>query len=396
MQNKFDTVVIGAGAAGLMCAYQLAAKGKRVLLLDHSIKLAEKIRISGGGRCNFTNLNISPESYISQNPYFCISALSRYTQFDFMALLDKYGITYHEKTLGQLFCDKNSGDIINLLDMLCNEYKVVRKMGISIVQVEKSGNGYIIHSTDALYQGETLVVATGGLSIPQIGATGFGYNIARQFGLNIIKTLPALVPLSLEPRDLNNFAHLSGVSFKSLVYNDANSQLPISFIENVLLTHRGLSGPAILQISSYWNPGEFISINLLPDTNIVDYIEDNRKSNKLLSNLLTKFFTQSLSNALCVKLGFDLAISQLSNQQISLIASLLHKLELRPSGTLGYKKAEVTKGGIDTDELSSKTMMAKKIEGLFFIGEVVDVTGWLGGYNFQWAWSSAVACASSF
>lgn len=396
MQNKFDTIIIGAGAAGLMCAHQIAAKHKSVLLLDHSSKLAEKIRISGGGRCNFTNLNISPEAYISQNPYFCISALSRYTQYDFMTLLDKHNITYHEKTLGQLFCDNSSSEIINLLDNLCQRSKVIRKMGIKISHIEHLKGGYNIYVDNFVYWAETLVIATGGLSIPQIGATGFGYNIARQFGLNIVKTLPALVPLSLEPQDLDSFAHLSGISFKSKVCNDVNNQNPISFVENSLFTHKGLSGPAILQISSYWNAGEFITLDLLPEIDIVNYIESNRKMNKLLSNLLAKFFTQSLANALCNKLGFDVAISQLSNRQINLIAQLLHNLNLRPSGTLGYKKAEVTKGGVDTNELSSKSMMAKQVEGLFFIGEVVDVTGWLGGYNFQWAWSSAAACASSF
>lgn len=390
MQNKFDTIIIGAGAAGLMCAQKLASRNKQVLLLDHSTKLAEKIRISGGGRCNFTNINTSPEAFISENPYFCISALSRYTQYDFMNLLDKHNIGYHEKTLGQLFCNNSANDIIQLLDILCQQHKVIRKMGVEIAKIERSNSGYNINTSLGKFSSETLVIATGGLSIPQIGATSFGYKLAEQFNLNIIKPEPALVPLTLEPKDLAKFAHLSGISFNSKVSNDK-----ISFIENTLITHRGISGPAILQISSYWQAGEFILINLLPNTDIASFIQKHRASNKLLSNFLTQFFPGNLTNALCNILEFDLPISQLSNKQISIINETIHQLKLRPSGTLGYKKAEVTKGGVDTNELSSKTMMSNKTNGLFFIGEVVDVTGWLGGYNFQWAWSSAIACATS-
>jgi predicted Rossmann fold flavoprotein len=391
MIQKYDSVIIGAGAAGLMCAHIAGARHKKVLLLDHSNKLAEKIRISGGGRCNFTNIYTEPKCYISANPHFCISALSGYTPYHFTGLLDQYNIGYHEKTLGQLFCDNSAEDIIGLLDHLCKSNSVTRKMSVKVFNVTKIPMGFeIITDTKGIIHAETLVIATGGLSIPQIGATGFGHNLARDFGLNIIKTEPALVPLALDPEQLQHFSPLAGNSFFS--------QTKIGktyFLENTLFTHRGLSGPAILQISSYLNSNASLQIDMLPKQDIVQLINENRKSTKLLSNFLALFFSSAFTNSLCTMLQLDKQLCQLSNKDLNQINELVHNFTVTPSGTLGYKKAEVTKGGVGTQELSSKTMQSRKIDGLFFIGEVVDVTGWLGGYNFQWAWASAYAAGKS-
>ncbi|MCX8514054.1 MAG: NAD(P)/FAD-dependent oxidoreductase [Burkholderiales bacterium] len=390
MQNKYDVVIIGAGAAGLMCAHTAAARNKKVALLDHSNKLAEKIRISGGGRCNFTNINTSPSQYISNNPAFCISPLSRYTPNHFCELLDKYNITYHEKTLGQLFCDGKSEQIIDLLDFLCKQNNVVRKMGVKVEQIEQNSSGFCLITDTEIIQTEVLVIASGGLSIPYIGASGFGYAIAKQFKLNIVPTKPALVPLTLGVEQLESFANLSGTSFFS-----RTSIGRTSFTENSLITHRGLSGPAILQISSYWDKDMAITLDLLPTDDICYLLEMNRKSNKLLNNFLHQFFSEKFALSLCDLIGINKSISQLSNKEIAKIKQTIHGLTITPNGTLGYKKAEVTKGGVDTRELSSKTMAVKNNSNLFFIGEVVDVTGHLGGYNFQWAWASAVVCGNS-
>lgn len=388
---QFDVIIVGAGAAGLMCAQLAGSFNQKVLILDHSTNLAEKIRISGGGRCNFTNTNASPECYISENKHFIKSSLSRYTPFHFTEMLDNFNIGYHEKTLGQLFCNDKSQAIINLLDFLCNDNNVIRKMGVTVEHIEKINSGFKISTSSDNFYCEKLVIATGGLAIPQIGATGFGYKIAEQFGIEVAKTYPALVPLTLDPKDLSKFKHLSGVSFLS-----ETSTEKILFKENSLFTHRGLSGPAILQISSYWQAGNKININLVPSIDISNVIEENRSSNKLLSNLLNQFVSSRLSDSIVKILGFDDKISQLSNTKINQISSLIHNFNVIPSGTEGYKKAEVTRGGVSTKKLNSKTMMSNQVEGLYFIGEVVDVTGWLGGYNFQWAWSSAYAAASSF
>lgn len=388
-KNQFDSIIIGAGAAGLMCAQLSGKTQQKVLLIDHSTKLAEKIRISGGGRCNFTNINTSPECYISQNKHFMKSALSRYTPYHFTELLDYHNIGYHEKTLGQLFCNEKSQAIIDLLYNLCIQNNVDIKLNTQILNIEKNGN-FIINTNNGTYISEKLVIATGGLSIPQIGATGFGYNIAKQFDIDIVKTTPALVPLTLDPKDLNYFSHLSGISFDSTT--TTNNQ---EFRENSLFTHRGLSGPAILQISSYWTSGKAIYLNMLPNIDIINNIETNRKSNKKLSSFLGQFVSERMANSLVNILNFDTNISQLNNTQIKQINELIHEYSFIPSGTEGYKKAEVTKGGISTAELNSKTMMSNKVDGLYFIGEVVDVTGWLGGYNFQWAWASAYAAAAS-
>ena len=390
MIKKYDTIIIGAGAAGLMCAYTIGLKGKKVLLIDHSNKLAEKIRISGGGRCNFTNIYTKPSSYISNNPHFCISSLSRYTPNHFCELLDQHNISYHEKTLGQLFCDNSATDIINLLDFLSTDVGVIRKMSVSVDKINKSSTGFKVFSNQGELESETIVIATGGLAMPQVGATGFGYNIAKEFEINVIKPEPALVPLAIDPNDLVNFTDLSGISFNSSVTTNN-----ISFTESTLLTHRGLSGPAILQASSYWKPGNIININMLPNQNIIELLLENKSSNKLLSNFLQQYLSERLANNLCKIIGINKQICHLSNKEMSQISDFMHQLNIIPTGTLGYKKAEVTKGGIDTKMLSSKTMEATNVSGLYFIGEVVDVTGWLGGYNFQWAWASAFACGNS-
>lgn len=390
-ENTFDVIIIGAGAAGLMCAQFAAHAGNKVLILDHSHKLAEKIRISGGGRCNFTNLNAAPERYISQNKHFATSALARYTPQHFTELLDLHNITYHEKTLGQLFCDEKSQRIIDLLDYLCRESGVLRLMGVSVQNINKTVRGFSLTTSHGKFDSEKLVIATGGLAIPQIGATPFGYQIAEQFGLSIIPTAPALVPLCLQPQQLNDFKALAGISFDS-----ETSIGKISFRENSLFTHRGLSGPAILQISSYWHPGDKLKLNLLPNLDISNEITNNRGSNKLLSNFLASYFSSRMAESLCGLLKYDLPLSQLSKSQINNLEQLIHHFTITPSGTEGYKKAEVTRGGVATAELNSKTMMANNVDGLYFIGEVVDVTGHLGGYNFQWAWASAYAAATSF
>ena len=304
--------------------------------------------------------------------------------------MDYYNITYHEKTLGQLFCDNSSEDIIKLLDQLCTNGNVIRKMGVEIYNVIKLMTHFQVETNLGVFTSETLVIGSGGLSIPQIGATGFGYNIARNFNINIIPTAPALVPLTLHDKDIAAFSSLAGNSFFSQTKIDK-----ISFLENSLITHRGLSGPAILQISSYWNGKDNITINMLPSHKIRQLIDNNRSTNVLLSNFLSQFFSHKLALSICEMLHLNKQLSQLSNKEIDHIEEYIHNFKIKPSGTLGYKKAEITKGGINTSELSSKTMMSNKVEGLFFIGEVVDVSGWLGGYNFQWAWASAYVCANS-
>lgn len=390
MVSKYDVIIIGAGAAGLMTAWNLGRQHKSVLIIDHSTRLAEKIRISGGGRCNFTNINASPSNYISANPNFMISALSRYTPYHFTELLDQYNISYHEKTLGQLFCDNSADDIIKLFDFLCQENKVRRLMGCKVLNTEKISRHYLVNTSLGDFQSENIVIATGGLSIPKIGATNFGYEFAKKFAINIIPPKPGLVPMTLSEGDLNNFKDLSGISFDSIA---ATPSSEVTFRENSLITHRGLSGPAILQISSYWKPGEDIIIDLLPTIKIQAEIALQRKNNPYLNNFLTKFLSSRLAEGICQIINLNKPIRELMHKEIEFLEYILHNFKFKPNGTEGYKKAEVTIGGIDTNYLSSKTMQARNIEGLYFIGEVVDVTGWLGGYNFQWAWASAVACA---
>lgn len=378
----------------MMCALTAGRRGRSVVLLDHYGKLAEKIRISGGGRCNFTNLNAGPENYLSANPHFCRSALARYTPRNFIALLDKHGIGYHEKTLGQLFCDDGSEAIIAMLKAECDAAGVKWRTSCEIQEVIRSDAFYAITSRGKL-RAESLVIATGGLSIPKIGATPFGYRIAEKFGIPVIKLKPGLVPLTFAPEDWESYADLTGVSLEVTV--SCGKQ---SFRENMLVTHRGLSGPAILQISSYWQHGEMLHINLLPDGDMQAALVEQRTSNKLLVNFLAQWLPKSFAEVWCAQMGLQLRIankplSQYSDKERKQIAARLHDWQVSPSGTMGYNKAEVTCGGVDTRALSSRTMECNSVPGLYFIGEVVDVTGWLGGYNFQWAWASGHAAGEA-
>jgi predicted Rossmann fold flavoprotein len=402
---KTDVIVIGAGAAGLMCAMQAAQRGRSVVLIDHSKKLAEKIRISGGGNCNFTNLDVKPENYLSANPDFCRSALARYKPQDFIALLYAHNLSFHEKTLGQLFCDDGSEAIIAMLKGECEAAGARFFMGCDIGEIKYSplpqaGEGlgervmrkFHVATSRGEFSSESLVVATGGLSIPKIGATPFGYKIAEQFGIPIVKPRPGLVPLSVAPGDWKAYADLTGVSLDVAVSFGKKS-----FRENLLITHRGLSGPAILQISSYWQHGQPLHIDLLPDADAAALLAEQKGSKKLLGNFLTQWWPKSFAEAWCGQLPdiANLPLNQYNDKQRKLIAATLHDWQVTPSGTLGYTKAEVTCGGVDTRALSSKTMECLEVPGLYFIGEVVDVTGQLGGYNFQWAWASGHAAGQT-
>lgn len=386
--NKYDVIIIGAGAAGLMCAATAGQRGRKVLLIDHAKAVGEKIRISGGGRCNFTNLHTSPKNFISQNPNFCVSALIRFTQNDFIDLVKKHKISFHEKALGQLFCDISSKQIIEMLLAECGSGGVEIRLKSVVESVKKNQNFFEIKIKDEVISSESLVVATGGLSIPKMGATGFGYEIARQFGLKIKQTTPALVPFTLEESLLRETKNLSGVAVDSVV-----SCGKISFREAILFTHRGLSGPAILQISSYWKSGEKITINLLPEIDVFLRLSEEKKlrPRQELQNFLSQFLPKSLALFLAGQIDHQGNIGDLSNKKIQEISNLINRWTLVPSGTEGFAKAEVTIGGVDTNEISSKTFEAKSVPNLFFIGEVLDVTGWLGGFNFQWAWASGSA-----
>ena len=385
MSNKYDVIIIGAGAAGMMCAIESGKRGKSVLLVDHAAKIAEKIRISGGGRCNFTNINTQPKNFISQNPNFSISALNQYTPHDFIELIKKHNIAYHEKTLGQLFCDHKSQLIIDMLLSECNQANVKIKKSFVVDKVEKVNDDYIVINNNDKYFSKSLVIATGGLSIPKIGATDFGYKIANQFNLNIVETQPALVPLTFTDEILSLCNELSGLSLNANI-----SQGNISFEEGMLFTHRGLSGPSILQISSYWSQGDSIKINLCPRDNLGEILQDkkNTKPKQNIISILCEFLPKRLAMIICDKNKFKGNISELSKQSLDKINNIINSWRVTPKGSEGYRTAEVTRGGVDTDEISSKTMMCRNHPGLFFIGEVVDVTGHLGGYNFQWAWSS--------
>ncbi|MFZ5502882.1 MAG: NAD(P)/FAD-dependent oxidoreductase [Pseudomonadota bacterium] len=382
---KTDVLIIGAGAAGMMCAIQAAKRGRSVLLIDHYKKLAEKIRISGGGHCNFTNLNAKPENYLSANPHFCRSALARYTPQDFIALLSKHGIGYHEKTLGQLFCDNSSEAVITMLRTECEAAGVQRRSGCNIASV-RHGDGFQVGTDHGDFRCASLVVACGGLSIPKIGATPLGYQIAEQFGLPIVKLRPGLVPLTFTPDDWAAYKDLAGVSLQASVSFGKQS-----FREDMLFTHRGLSGPVILQISSYWQPGQALHINLLPDHDVAALLTAERTGTKLLSNFLAQFLPKKFTDIWCEQFFQNKPLKQYSEKQLAAIAAQLQDWQITPSGTVGYSKAEVTCGGVDTRALSSKTMQSNDVPGLYFIGEVVDVTGQLGGYNFQWAWASGYA-----
>ncbi len=400
---RYDVIVVGAGAAGMMCAAQAAGRGRRVLLIDHSPKLGERIRISGGGRCNFTNRDIGAENYLSQNPHFFRSALARFTQWDFIAMLERRGIPYHEREHGQLFCDHSSQDIIELLKEACDAAGVEWARPCAVKSVESkagAGAGRFEVATDrGRFPCESLVIATGGLAVPKLGASPFGYRIAEQFGLRVVPPKPALVPLALAPETLSRLRPLAGVSIDALTRYEGSKKSPHGeFHENVLVTHRGLSGPAILQISSYWQMQETIDggagrrrpieIDLLPGIDAEGWMAENRRRKVSMPNLLADRLPRRFAREWCALHGWDRPMNELSNRDLASAIDTLKGWSLMPSGTLGYAKAEVTLGGVDTDELSSKTMEAKAVSGLYFIGEVVDVTGWLGGYNFQWAWSS--------
>ncbi|MDT3606693.1 NAD(P)/FAD-dependent oxidoreductase [Cronobacter dublinensis] len=392
--EQFDAIIVGAGAAGLFCAALAGQAGRRVLVLDNGKKPGRKILMSGGGRCNFTNLYVEPSAYLSANPHFCKSALARYTQWDFIDLVGKHGIAWHEKTLGQLFCDDSAEQIVTMLMAECEKGGVTVRLRSEVLGIARDENGYTLTLNGGAVQTPKLVIASGGLSMPGLGATPFGYKVAEQFGLNVLPTRAGLVPFTLHKPLLEQIQTLSGVSVPAVVTADDGTV----FRESILFTHRGLSGPAILQISSYWQPGEWVTINLLPDVDAGAFIDEQRAAhpNQSLKNTLAMLLPKRLVECL-QSLGQlpDVTLKQLNSRQQQELLETLHGWRVQPNGTEGYRTAEVTLGGVDTHALSSRTMEARNVPGLYFIGEVVDVTGWLGGYNFQWAWSSAWACAQA-
>ena len=388
--THLDVIVIGAGAAGLMCAAQAGYRGRSVTVLDMGKKPGRKILISGGGRCNFTNENASPNNYLCTNPHFVKSCLSRYTQHDFVELVDRHGLAYHHKTLGQLFCDNSAQDIVDILLTECEWAGVTTKLRSEVLNVAKTATGYSVTTEQETLTCESLVVASGGLTMPKLGATPIGYKIAEQFGLKVLPTMAALVPFTLHQHDKERFEGLSGISIPCEVASEDGTV----FKENILFTHRGLSGPAILQISSFWRAGQAVTINLLPELDLKQQLADWRETQaqkslkNSLATILPKRFVEILHDSNAIP---DCNINQLTHGQIDALADYIHAWQIKPNGTEGYRTAEVTLGGVDTDELSSKTFEAKKAKGLYFIGEVTDVTGWLGGYNFQYAWSCGFA-----
>ncbi|MDR3491210.1 MAG: NAD(P)/FAD-dependent oxidoreductase [Gammaproteobacteria bacterium] len=384
--NNSDIVIIGAGAAGLMCAIEAGKRGRHVIVLDHANKPGKKILMSGGGRCNFTNYTINADNFISHNPHFCKSALSRYTQWDFIELVKKYQIPFHEKTLGQLFCDNKSKDILEMLLAECQRNNVEIKLNTSITKIENPNPHYFkLTSNDEHFDCQSLVIASGGLSIPTMGASPFGYKVAEQFNIPVWPTRAGLVPLTLQIEDREKFSQLSGVAVDCLVSNQRNQ-----FRENILFTHRGLSGPAILQISSYWQPGETIHINLLPEIHLANELT-HHSQDKQLKTVLSEYLPKRIIEIFLNTEFAEKKIRTLTQENIKSVCLSLQNWVLKPNGTEGYRTAEVTLGGVDCDKISSKTMEALHVPGLYFIGEVLDVSGWLGGYNFQWAWSSGWA-----
>ena len=393
----YDAIVVGAGAAGLHCAAIAGQRGLRVLLIDHAEKVAEKIRISGGGRCNFTNRATTPANFLSANSHFCRSALARYTPADFIALLQRHRVKWHEKHKGQLFCDESSDDIIAMLLRECEQGSVTRWQPCGVQAVRQSAAGFELAADRGVVSARQLVIATGGLSIPKIGATDFGYRVARQFGHAIVDTRPALVPLTFDPISWAPFAALSGLSLEASI-ETGEGKAKTAFLEDLLFTHRGLSGPAVLQISSFWRAGTPIRLDLMPGRDLnAELIEAKQSSRRKLANELTELIPKRLAEAWLAPTPelADRTLPEQRDRDLAQLAARLQRWELKPQATEGYRKAEVTAGGIDTRELSSQTLESQRVPGLHFIGEVVDVTGWLGGYNFQWAWASAAACATA-
>lgn len=394
--SRYDVAIIGAGAAGMMAAAAASQLGLRVVLIEHAQRLAEKIRISGGGRCNFTNTGVTHAQFLSQNPDFCRSALSAYTPRDFVDLVQRHGIRWHEKHRGQLFCDESSEDIIRMLRSECDDGRVAWRMPCRVESVSRSDAGFLLQTDKGDIEAAQLVLATGGMAIPQLGATDFSLKIARQFGLKIIEPRPALVPLVFDPAQWQPFAELSGVALEAAVAT-GKGKAAGHFVEDLLLTHRGLSGPAILQISSYWNPGEALRINLAPGRDLeAELLQAKRNGRQQLATFLATHWPRRLVDGWLRSQGDDALgnsrLADLPDSSLRKLAASLHDWTLVPTGTAGYKKAEVMRGGVDTRGIDQKSMQARNVPGLYFIGEALDVTGWLGGYNFQWAWSSAVAC----
>lgn len=381
---KKDVIIIGAGASGMMCAIECGKRGRSVLVLDHASKIGKKLRISGGGNCNFTNINISPTNYLSNNPHFCKSALSRFTPDDFISLLEKHGVKYEEREQGQLFCVKSGEEIIRMLDKESNDAGVNIILNCKILDVKKE-ESFIVSTNRGVFESESLVIATGGVSYPRIGASGIGHKIAKQFGLKVTELKPALVPFIFSPEDLKIFGELSGISVDAAIKCNKTE-----FRGSILFTHLGLSGPAILQISSYWKEGDTIVIDLLPDIDIYGFFISKRQSKSKidLHNLLSQYLPSRLAKIWCVSNVQSKPVNQYNEKELKDIAHQVHNWEIVPRSTEGFETAEVTLGGIDTNELSSKTMESKKVNGLFFAGEVIDVTGQLGGYNLHWAWAS--------
>jgi predicted Rossmann fold flavoprotein len=390
---SLPVIIIGAGAAGLMCAISAAQNGKHVKVLDHANKAGKKILISGGGRCNFTNMHTEPSNFLSNNPHFCKSALKRYTQWDFIAQVDKAGLPWSEKKLGQLFSDNKSEAILNMLLDQCEALGVQIQLDCDITHVAKNDDeSFTLQSTLGELKCESLVIATGAMSFPTMGATDFGHKLAKQFNLNVTDTSPGLVPFTFDGFEKNRFDGLSGVSMDSDI--ECNGQ---HFRENILFTHKGLSGPAVLQISSYWTPGNTVTINCLPDIDLAQHLKDQQQKspNKTLIKVLKNHFPERTIKAFCDPLDTSLPLQNYKHNELEQLASLFQQWHFIPSGTEGYKKAEVTLGGVNTDEISSKTFEAKNVKGLYFIGEVLDVTGHLGGFNFQWAWASGYCCGQA-
>ncbi len=387
MSNKFDVVVIGAGAAGLMCAAEAGRRGRKVLVLDHAKKPGRKILISGGGRCNFTNNEVSAKNYLCRNPHFVKSALSQYSNWDFISMIYKYGIEFEERDHGQLFCLDSAKDIVNMLLSECDQPNIAQRYQVQLTEIEKTEQGFVLRAGAEVFECQSLVVATGGLSMPKLGATPFGYKIAEQFGIPVVPTTAGLVPFMLHKQDKEDFAELSGIAIPA----EITAEDGMLFKEALLFTHRGLSGPAVLQISSYWKAGQAVSINLVPEVDVLELLQRNleKHPNQSMKNTLAKVLPKRLVEVLIERNELtDKPLKQYNSKELQEIVEYLQHWKIAPNGTEGYRTAEVTLGGVDTDYLSSKTMECKTVPGLYFIGEVMDVTGWLGGYNFQWCWSS--------